>query len=309
MKKHPYDVLDLKALRCFFAVAKHGSLTKAGIELGISEAAVSQRVKALERELVTKLYEARGGHVRLTPSGENTYTFAVSLFDQIDGFEHALARSPETGEIVLSTHDEVLRHLLPEVIEKFAQAYPLARLRLLHRTVKETVRLLVANEADLGIIASEDMTGDLEFHLIATHPAFLLTAKGHPLARRARIDFDSLLSEEMVMRYPLIVAEVQLQGSILESRLARFKLPLNVGMEVGTFETLKHYVARGLGIALVSGLCITESDRARFEAVEVPRKLNADTHYGVVWRRGKHISPLLKSFVGMLAPAAAIHGR
>ena len=68
--KDPYDVLDLKQLRCFYAVAKHTSFTRAGVELGISESAVSQRVKALEAFLNVKLYEARGGSVRLTPAGE-----------------------------------------------------------------------------------------------------------------------------------------------------------------------------------------------------------------------------------------------
>ncbi len=53
-----YDVMDLKALRCFWAMARHRSLTRAGIELGISEAAVSQRIKSLEAHLGTKLYEA-----------------------------------------------------------------------------------------------------------------------------------------------------------------------------------------------------------------------------------------------------------
>ncbi len=142
MKKHPYDVLDLKALRCFFAMAKLGSLTKAGLELDITEAAVSQRIKALERALDTKLYEARGGHVKLTPAGEHSYTFAASLFDQVEEYERGLKQSPETGEIVLSTHDEVLRHLLPDVVRKFVRAHPLARLQLLDRTSKETLRLL-----------------------------------------------------------------------------------------------------------------------------------------------------------------------
>jgi len=49
--KEPYDVLDLKALRCFWATGRLGSLTRAGIELGISEAAVSQRIKSLEKYL------------------------------------------------------------------------------------------------------------------------------------------------------------------------------------------------------------------------------------------------------------------
>ena len=40
MTRDSYDVLDLKALRCFWAAATHGNLTRAGIELGISESAV-----------------------------------------------------------------------------------------------------------------------------------------------------------------------------------------------------------------------------------------------------------------------------
>ena len=300
MKKHPYDVLDLKALRCFFAEAKHGSLTKAGLELDIAEAAVSQRVKSLEAKLGVKLYEARGGRVRLTSAGEHAHEFAASLFDQVEGFEQELAHSPETGEIVLSTHDEVLRHLLPDVVEKFTRTHPLARLRLLHRSVEETLRLLKSNEADLGVLASVDAARDHDFRLIASCPAFLLTQKGHLLARRARADFSSLLNMETIMRFPLIVAEVQLEGSILKGTLDRLKLPLNVGMEVGTFDTLKHYVARGLGVALVPGLCVTESDRTLLEVVQVPRELDADTHYGVVLRRDKHISPLLKSLLDIM---------
>jgi hypothetical protein len=44
MPRGAYEVMDLKSLKCFFAVARRGSLTKAGIELDIAEAAVSQRV-------------------------------------------------------------------------------------------------------------------------------------------------------------------------------------------------------------------------------------------------------------------------
>ncbi len=51
MSKEPYDPMDLKTLRCFQAMARHGSLTRATIDLGISDAAVSQRKKSLEKYL------------------------------------------------------------------------------------------------------------------------------------------------------------------------------------------------------------------------------------------------------------------
>jgi DNA-binding transcriptional LysR family regulator len=298
--KVSYEVLDLKALRCFFAMAKHGSLTKAGIELGISEAAVSQRVKGLERELGVKLYEARGGRVRLTAAGERAMSLAASMFDEIEAFEHALTKSEETGEVVLSSHDTVLGYLLPEMVEKFSRLHPLARLRLLARPVEETVQLVKANEVDLGVIPARELPKGLAFYPIATYPAYLLTSKGHPLARQARADFKTLVNEETIMRHPLIVAEVQLEGRVLKDTFARVRLPLNIGLEVGTVDTVKRCVARGLGVAVVSGLCVTEADRIQLDVVEVPREYGADSVYGVVMRHDKHRAALLRDLLGIL---------
>src|SRR5688572_233452 len=67
-----YRVMDLKALRCFWALGRRESVTQAGIDLGISEPAVSQRVKALQLYLSVKLYEVRGGRVALTAAGQRT---------------------------------------------------------------------------------------------------------------------------------------------------------------------------------------------------------------------------------------------
>lgn len=92
MPRAALDVIDLESLRGFLALASRGSLTKAGIELGISEAAVSQRLKSLEAYLRVKLYTAPGGRVQLTPAGERMATLAVSAFGEID----ARSRAPAT---------------------------------------------------------------------------------------------------------------------------------------------------------------------------------------------------------------------
>jgi DNA-binding transcriptional LysR family regulator len=299
-KREAYDVMDLKALRCFAAMAKRLSLTKAGMELGITEVAVSQRVKSLEHYLGVKLYESRGGRVRLTPAGERAVSLAMSMFDEIEEFEHAVSRGEETGEIVLSSHDAVLGYLLPDVVEKFSQAHPLAHLHLLARPVEETVRSVKANDVDLGVIPERKIPKELDFHPIATYAAYLVTQKGHPLARRARTDFKSLLNEETVGKYPLVVAEAQIEGYLLKDTFAQLGLPLNVGIEVGTFDTLKTYVARGFGVAVIPGLCVTEEDRTRLEIVPIPTELDADTTYGVVMRNGKHRSRPLADLLRLL---------
>ena len=299
-KREAFDVLDLKALRCFAAMAKHGSLTKAGVELGITEVAVSQRIKKLEHYLGVKLYESRGGRVRITPAGERAVALAVSTFDEIDEFERVVTRGEETGEIALSSHDAVLSYLLLDVVEKFSQAHPLAHLRLLARSVDETQRSVKANEVDLGVIPDREVSTGLEFHPIATYAPVLLTPKGHPLARRARADFMSLLNETTLRQYPLVVTELQLDHNLLKQTFVEHGLPLNVSIEVSTFDTLKNYVARGLGIAVVSGLCVSAADSAQLESVPIPAELGGDTTYGVIMRQGKHRSRLLVDLLRLL---------
>ena len=142
---------------------------------------------------------------------------------------------------------------------------PLARLRLLTRTVEETIRLVKANEVELGVVPDRSLPKELAFYPIATYPAFLLTQKGHPLAHLARADFKSLLNEVTIRQYPLVVAEVQLEGYLLKETFAHLGLNLNVGIEVGTIAAVKQYVARGLGIAVISGLCLSDEDGANLE--------------------------------------------
>ena len=295
------DTMDLRSLRCFSVVARHLSIAKTSIELGVSEAAISQRLHGLEGHLRAKLYESRGGHIELTAAGERTARLAVAVFGQIEALESEVADAKEAAEISLASHDSVLRYLLPEKVEAFRQAHPLARLRLVARPVEETVRLVRANECDLGVIPERDVPSELSFRAVAKYPACLVMQKGHPLARRGSGDIDGLLADGRTGRYPLVMLEVQREDRRLEQAFQRQQLPFEVGLEVSTIDTLKHYVARGLGVGIVSGFCITPEDRARLEVMPIPPEFGGDTTYGVLLRRGKHRTPLLKSLLTVLA--------
>jgi DNA-binding transcriptional LysR family regulator len=300
-----YDVLDLKALRCFWATAKHGSLTRAGIELGISEAAVSQRVKSLEAYLTTKLYEARGGRVRLTPAGQRTMELATGLFEQLEDFRHTVGRAEARGRLTLSTHEPILVRLLPAVVQRFVGDQPRARLRLLSRQPRETVELVRVNEADLGIVAERALPDGLVFHPWKTFGAYVLVPRGHPLVRRGVPAFRDLLNEATATRYPLIMPEIEdLEHQRVATALRREGLPFSVGLEVGTVETVTHYVARGLGIAVVPGICVSDQDRASIAAIPIPSEFGGATTYGAILRRDKHLTGPLRALLVLLGVRA-----
>jgi DNA-binding transcriptional LysR family regulator len=301
MPRDAFEVMDLKSLRCFFAVVQHGSLTRAGIELGISEAAISQRVHGLEGYLGAKLYETRGGRVKLTAAGEQTARLAVSVFSDIEVLEHAVANERESGVLTVASHDSVLRYLLPGRFETFCREYPLARLRLLARPIEETVRLVRANECDLGVVPQRKVPEDLLFKAVASYPACLILAKGHALARRGSGDFAALIGDGVTGRYPLVMLEVQREDQRLQRAFEALKVPFDVALEVSTVDTLKHYVLRGLGVGVVSGFCVLPEDRARMEVIAIPEEYGGTTTYGLVLRRDKHRSPLLKALMAQLS--------
>jgi molybdate transport repressor ModE-like protein len=301
MAKDPYEVMDLKALRCFWATGRHGSLTQASIELGISEAAVSQRIKALEHYLGVKLYESRGGKVRLTPAGQYTLDRAIRLFDELKAFEETVAEQDATGTLTLASYEPVLLYLLPEIVKQFSEKYPMARLRLLSRPFKETLRLVQSNEADLGIVPEHRLAADLVFHPIRTYKAYLLIPKHHVLMRKGPPDIHALLTEEILHRYPLIIAETEdPDHDPIRTVLQERELPYNVSLEAGTFETLKHYVAQGHGLAVISGLCLTEAESPALTAIQIPDDLWAGTTYGVIRRADKYLTQTLKHFLFLL---------
>ena len=165
MTKEPYDLMDLKALRCFEAMARHGSLTKASIELDISDAAVSQRIKSLEKHLGAKLYESRGGKVRLTEAGQRTKDMAMRLFDELTEFEEAIGDESSGGTVVLSAEVPLLRYQLPDIVDSYSRDHANARLRLLGRTATESVEMVRRNEADLGIVNADRCRRESNFTL------------------------------------------------------------------------------------------------------------------------------------------------
>jgi DNA-binding transcriptional LysR family regulator len=299
------DPIDPKALRCFWATARLGSLTRAGRELGISESAVAQRLRALETRLGAKLYEARGGRVRLTAAGERALDLTVAVLDQLATLARVVAAEEAAGTLTLAADGPVLRFLLPDVIQRFARMYPRARLRLLGRLPRDTVALVRTNEVDFGVIPERPCPGSLVFHPWRTYEAYLVTSRGHPLARRARASFEALLTDATMREHPLIVPEADDPNyQRLAAALRRRGLPYCVAIEVGTVESVKPYVARGLGIAVLPGICLTVDDRATLESVPLPRDLQGDTTYGVVVRRDKRPSELLRGLLTLMGVPA-----
>ena len=74
-----------------------------------------------------------------------------------------------------------------------------------------------------------------------------------------------------------------------------------MALEVGGWEVIKQYVAMGLGISIVTAICLTEADRQRLAARSLARWFPSRS-YGIVMRKGKFLSSQARAFVELIKP-------
>lgn len=110
-------------LKVFMEVAMQKSFTKAAVELGVSQPAVSQNVAELEKNLGVKLFERLKGETVLTVEGEMFHKYAVRMLKMGAAAQNMFARlSPAVVKIAAS--EEVYTYLLHPAIESFSKIHP-----------------------------------------------------------------------------------------------------------------------------------------------------------------------------------------
>ena len=297
-----YKQNRLKQLRAFCFAAREGSISRAAEQLCLSQPSVSLQVQALERELETTLFERRGPNIRLTPQGQALVEIALPLVRGIDtlpeNFRSELG-DLNSGEISIAAGESTILYLLPEVIKQFADAYPAVRIRLHNVTGRDGLVMLRSDQVDFAVGSMLDMPDDIQYQPIVDFATVLIAPADHPLAskRRGRIKL------EEIGRYGLILPPRHLATwRMVEAVFQQHGVAYNVTLEAGGWEVIKKYVEMGLGISIVTDICLTGNERL----VRIPLdRFFAHRTYGVVLRRQKHLLAPARKFIEMMAPAAA----
>jgi DNA-binding transcriptional LysR family regulator len=122
--------LDLDLLRCFVMVAEQGGFTAAGEALGLTQSAVSLRVKRLEEITRRPLFHRTSRHVELTRDGETLLAYARRLLALNDEAVLRLVAPPVSGHLRLGVADHFVPRSLAPILARFARTYPEVRLEV-----------------------------------------------------------------------------------------------------------------------------------------------------------------------------------
>lgn len=116
--------LDLDLLRCFVQVAEQGGFTAAGLALGLTQSAVSLKIKRLEDLVRRPVFRRTSRRVELTREGETLLAYARRLLALNDEAVQRLIAPPVTGRLRLGVADHFVPRSLAPILARFARTYP-----------------------------------------------------------------------------------------------------------------------------------------------------------------------------------------
>lgn len=291
---HYYKQTRYKLLRTFCVVAQKENITHAAEQLHISQPTVSLQIQALEREMGEKLLERRGPSVRLTPEGKILYQLVQPIAAGIDSLKETFAANlgkMEKGELNIAAGQSTALYVLPQYIKRFNEAYPGIRINLHNVAGQSGMKMLLEDQVDLAVGPLLQIPDTIIYRPFASFDSILITPENHPLSNVGQVTLRD------ISPYGLILPPRNMSTwRMVDTVFRQHEVLYSVAMEAGGWEIVKKYVESGLGISIVTEVCLTGHERI------VAKSLNdyfpART-YGLIVRRGKFFTPQAKRFIEM----------
>ncbi|MGV4987197.1 LysR family transcriptional regulator [Streptomyces sp. NPDC001709] len=276
-----HRVPDLAALELLLAVARLGSLGAAAREVGITQPAASSRIRSMERQLGVALVDRSPRGSRLTDAGALVTDWARRVVEAAAAFDAGARalRDRRDSRLRVAASMTIAEYLLPGWLLALHAERPDTAVSLLAGNSAKVAELLLADEADLGFVEGLTVPTGLDSTVIARDRLIVVTAPGHPWARRRR----PVTAAELGAT-PLILRE---RGSgtrqVLDAALGGLARPL---IELSSTTAVKASAVSGAGPSVLSELAVGEELAMRrlvsipVEGVSLRRDLRA------VWPTG-----------------------
>lgn len=243
--------MELRDLRAFAAVAEELHFGRAALRLRMAQPPLSQRIKALEEELGTRLLSRTSRSVALTGAGRLFLERARDILARTDEAAAlaAAAGRGEAGRLRIGFMGPAMDGPLPFVLRDFQERFPKVGLELLEKGSAGQVEEILAGRLDAGFVRlfGETPRG-LATEIFVREPYLAAIPSGHALAGEKRIPLAALRREPLVM-FPRRMHPALFDAVMAACAAAGFTP--RISQEAATKRTSVSLAAAGFGAALV----------------------------------------------------------
>ena len=247
--------ISLELYKVFYYVASSLSFSEASKQLYISQSAVSESIKTLEKKLGRTLFIRNTKRVLLTAEGEMLLSHIEPAIHLIQKGETLLSENTTLqGQLRIGASDTICRYFLIPYLQRFHKEHPDVRIRVTNQTSIGCAQLLRDGQVDFIVTNSPNS------HLSPAYPAFpifqfqdvfVANPSAFPLQERA-------LTFQELMDYPILMLSRSTTSEYLYSLFSNRRLKLIPEVELSSNDLLIDLARIGLGIAFVPDYMLTE---------------------------------------------------
>ena len=254
--------INYELYKVFYYVADTLSFSEASKQLFISQSAVSQSIKALEKKLDQVLFIRSTKKVQLTPEGEILLRHIEPAINLIKRGESQIMETASTGgQIRIGASDTICRYFLVPYLERFHKAFRIAHIKVTIATSIKCTELLENGQVDLIVANYPNVyLGSLaSFRKIRDfHDVFIANQSFAELQGKK-------LSLKELQRYPIIMLDRKSTTSeFLHSLFQQHQLDLVPEIELSSNDLLIDLARIGLGIAFIPDYCVPKNSDQLF---------------------------------------------
>lgn len=251
--------INFELYKVFYQVASTLSFSEASKKLYISQSAVSQSIKTLERKLEQPLFIRSTKKVRLTPAGETLLKHVEPAVNLLQKGETQLldANALGLGQLHIGASDTICRYFLIPYLKAFHVQFPDVPIKVTNATSPGCVELLSQGKVDL-IITNYPNARMNDAYIHKTVAGF----RDVFIANRACMDVpQGKLSFAQLAKYPILMLDRKSATSeFLHHLFLQHQLELIPEVELNSNDFLIDLARIGLGIAFVPDYCLSEDD-------------------------------------------------
>ncbi len=241
--------VNLEYYRVFYHVCEGGSLTAAAQELCITQPAVSQAVRMLEKEAGAKLFLRTSKGVQLTREGELLYRYVKPGVEQLLEGARRLERmlDMDMGEVRIGASDMTLQFFLLPFLEEFHRRYPNIKVNVSNAPTPETVRSLEEGKIDFGVVTTPVACKD-GMNQIPVKPIRNIFIAGNSFAHLK----GQVLAYDALCGLPCIFLERNTSTrSFMDEFLASKGIEVKPEFELAISDMIVQFARRNMGIGCV----------------------------------------------------------
>ena len=295
--------MQIDNFKIFADLVETKSFSKAAKINGITQSAVSQQARAMERHFKILLIDRSQKQFQLTREGQRIYESSKELLYVYDRMMNELQELKKiiSGTIRISTIYSIGLHELPPYIKKFLHDYPSVNVRVEYRRSNLVYEDVLHNSVDFGLVAFPVKMRQIEMLPFRNDRLVLITHPHHPLAKRTEVELGDLQGHRFIGFDPDIPTRKAVDHILRENHME-----IEPVMEFDNIETVKRAVEIDHGIAIVPQATVLQEGKQGALAV-IPFKGKEFTRpLAILHRKGRVLTPAMKKFVETLGIDATL---